>query len=208
MSEIKKLILALALVCFASALGLALVHQLTEERIAAARLEFELRAVREVIALDYVDTPVIIEKKEFAGVPTYRAVGDIEPVACLPRHLWRRQVLGVAVKGSARGYAGPVEVIVGIDSKGIITRIEILSHRETPGLGARITENFFLNRFKRKQLGNEIKVKEDGGDIDAITGATISSRAVSEGVEAALALFSSEKNEILKGQTNWQVMEE
>lgn len=198
MSEIKKLILTLAIICFASALGIALVHQLTEERIAAARLEFELRAVREVIALDDVDIPVIIEKKEFAEVPVYRAIaGDIEP-----------PVLGVAVKGWGRGYAGPVEVIVGIDSKGIITEIEILNHRETPGLGTRIAENFFLNKFKGKQLGDEIKIKRDGGDIDAITGATISSRAVSEGVEAALTLFSNEKNEILKGQTNWRVMEE
>lgn len=197
MSEIKKLILVLALVCFTSALGLALVHQLTEERIAAARLEFELRAVREVIALDYVDVPVIIEKREFAGVSTYRAIRTIEPV-----------VLGVAVKGSALGYAGPVEVIVGIDNKGIITGIEILSHRETPGLGARITESFFLNRFKGKQLVEEIRIKADGGDIDAITGATVSSHAVSEGVEAALTLFSSEKNEILWGKEAWQVMDE
>jgi electron transport complex protein RnfG len=197
MSEIKKLVLVLSLVCFASALGLAMVHQLTEERIAAARLEFELRAVREVIALDYVDVPVIIEKKEFAGIPIYRAVGGTPPV-----------VLGVAAKGSASGYAGPVEVIVGIDSKGIIMGIEILNHRETPGLGSRITENLFLNRFKGRELGNEIKLRADGGDIDAITGATISSRAVSEGVEAALTLFSAEKNEVLKGQINWQVMGE
>lgn len=197
MSEIRKLMLALALVCFTSALGLALVHQLTEERIAVARMEFELRAVREVIALDYVDIPVIIEKKEFAGVSTYRAVGDTPPV-----------VLRVAVKGCARGFAGPIEVIVGIDSKGIITGIEILNHRETPGLGARITENFFLNKFKGKQLGDEIKIKADGGKIDAITGATISARAVSEGVEAALTLFSNEKSEILEGEINWRVMEE
>ncbi|RII00540.1 RnfABCDGE type electron transport complex subunit G [candidate division NPL-UPA2 bacterium Unc8] len=197
MSEAKKLILVLATICFVAALGLAQVHQLTEERIAAARLEFELRAVREVIALDHVDIPVIIERKELAGVPVYRAVGDIEPV-----------VLGVAVVGYGRGFAGPVEIIVGIDSKGVITGIEILSHRETPGLGARITENFFLNEFKGKQLGDEIKIKRDGGEIDAITGATVSARAVSEGVEAALTLFFSEKNEILQGETEWQVMEE
>lgn len=197
MSEIKKLMLALALVCFVSALGLALVHQLTEERIAAARLEFELRAVRGVIALDYVDIPVIIESKELAGVSTYRAVRYIEPV-----------VLAAAVKGQASGFAGPIEVIVGVDRKGIITGIEILNHRETPGLGARITEDFFLSKFKGKQLGDEIKLKRDGGRIDAITGATISARAVSEGVEAALTLFFNEKNEILQGEIDWKVMEE
>lgn len=197
MSEIKKLTLALAFVCFVSALGLALMHQLTEERIAAARLEFELRAVRGVIALDYVDIPVIIERKELAGVSTYRLRGYIEPV-----------VLAAAIKGRACGFAGPIEIIVGVDKKGIITGIEILNHRETPGLGARITEDFFLSKFKGKQLGDEIKLRRDGGRIDAITGATISARAVSEGVEAALTLFSSEKNEILQGEIGWKVMEE
>jgi electron transport complex protein RnfG len=197
MSEMKKLILVLAAVCFVAAFGLALSYQLTRERIAAAQLEFELRAVREVVALDHMDIPVIIEKKELAGIPVYRAVRDIEPV-----------VLGVAVVGYGRGFSGPVKIIVGIDTKGVITGIEVLSHLETPGLGARITENFFLNEFKGKQLGDEIKIKRDGGDIDAITGATVSARAVSEGVEAALTLFFSEKNKILQEEVNWQVMEE
>lgn len=192
MSEIKRLMLVLGGICLASALGLSLMHRLTEERIAAARMEFELRAVREMIAPECLVG--IIERKELAGVSVYRM-----------RHI---ELVGAAIRGVGRGFAGPVEIIVGVDREGVITGVGVLNHRETPGLGARITENFFLDKFRGKQLGDEIKLKRDGGKIDAITGATVSSRAVSEGVEAALTLFRDKRNEILYGEVDWKIMEE
>lgn len=90
---------------------------------------------------------------------------------------------GKAIAVSPRGYGGPIEMMVGIDEKGKISGVKILSHRETPGLGANIVKPKFLEQFKGKTLKDPIEPKKD---IDAVTGATISSRAVCAGVKEAL----------------------
>ena len=82
--------------------------------------------------------------------------------------------------------------MVGIDSDGKVTGISVISaSSETPGLGARSTEPEFQAQFA-DQVGTEVAVAKDGGSIDALTGATITSRAVSEGVVAA-AQFAAEQ---------------
>ncbi|MFW5891541.1 MAG: FMN-binding protein, partial [bacterium] len=71
--------------------------------------------------------------------------------------------------------------LVGIDSSEKITNLVILSQQETPGLGTRIEEDSFISQFKGKTL-SEAKLKRDGGKIDGITGATISSSAVANNI--------------------------
>ncbi len=93
---------------------------------------------------------------------------------------------GKAIAVSPRGYGGPIEMLVGIDEKGKVSGVKVLSHRETPGLGANIAQPKFLDQFKGKTLKDPIEPKKD---IDALTGATISSRAVCEGVKDALERF-------------------
>ena len=90
---------------------------------------------------------------------------------------------GQVVLVSPRGYSGPIEMMIGIDKKGKVTGVKVLNHRETPGLGANIVKPSFLNQFIGKSLKDTIEPKKD---IDAITGATISSRAVCSGVREAL----------------------
>lgn len=98
------------------------------------------------------------------------------------REVLGKDNIGTAVVVSPRGYSGPIEMLVGID-KGKVKGIKVLSHRETPGLGANIVKSSFLNQFIGKSLKDLIEPKKD---IDAITGATISSRAVCSGVREAL----------------------
>ncbi|MFA5113679.1 MAG: FMN-binding protein [Candidatus Margulisiibacteriota bacterium] len=90
---------------------------------------------------------------------------------------------GRAVAVKARGYGGEIELLVGIDAKGVVSGLKVLNHRETPGLGANITGTKFLGQFKGKKAGDRLEAKKD---IDAISGATISSRAVCFGVKEAL----------------------
>ncbi|MBU4560807.1 FMN-binding protein, partial [bacterium] len=84
-----------------------------------------------------------------------------------------------------------------------ITGIEILEHMETPGLGANIEKGEFKNQFKEKSLANsklvdgKLAVKKNKGDIEALTGATISSRGVTEAVDKGLKVFLKYKEEIL-----------
>ena len=99
---------------------------------------------------------------------------------------------GYCVEVGPTGFGGAVDTMVGIDSDGKVTGISgISASSETPGLGARSTEPEFQAQFAG-QVGTEVAVAKDGGSIDALTGATITSRAVSEGVVAA-AQFAAEQ---------------
>jgi electron transport complex protein RnfG len=96
------------------------------------------------------------------------------------------------------GYSGNIEIMVGVDPAGAVTGIEILSHAETPGLGAKITQPAFKKQFVGKNLENaDWRVKKDGGQFDQITGATISPRAVVGAVHRGLEFFAGHRDEIL-----------
>jgi len=96
--------------------------------------------------------------------------------------------IGFVIEVSASGYGGPIRIIFGVDENKKITKIKILQQNETPGLGARIKEDKFLAQFCGKGKG-EARLKKDdalNGKIDALSGATISSRAVADAVEKGL----------------------
>jgi Na+-translocating ferredoxin:NAD+ oxidoreductase subunit G len=84
---------------------------------------------------------------------------------------------GYAFIASGSGYGGDIDILVGLDSGFEIKGVSILSQTETPGLGSRITESLFTDQFKGLSL-SDIALKSKSSKIDAITGATISSRAV------------------------------
>ena len=95
--------------------------------------------------------------------------------------------------------------MLGVNPAGEITGIYILKHLETPGLGANIERPEFTEQFKGKSLANSklvrgnLAVTKDGGDIQALTGATISPRGVVQAVNWGLKVFEKHKGEILKG---------
>jgi electron transport complex protein RnfG len=90
--------------------------------------------------------------------------------------------IGYAFKASGSGYGGNIDILVGLDNNFGIKGISILSQTETPGVGARITESSFTDQFKGLSV-SDIALKSEGGKIDAITGATISSRAVVDAIQ-------------------------
>jgi electron transport complex protein RnfG len=89
---------------------------------------------------------------------------------------------GYAFKASGSGYGGDIDIVVGLDNNFGIIGISILSQTETPGVGTKITESSFTDQFKGLSV-SDIALKSEGGKIDAITGATISSRAVVDAVK-------------------------
>lgn len=100
---------------------------------------------------------------------------------------------GVIFKVLPRGYAGPIKMLVGLDPQGMVSGVKIMEQKETPGLGIHILdENFknsgksFVSQFIGKSSADKIIPKVD---IQAITGATISTRAVAGGIRQALELF-------------------
>ncbi len=97
---------------------------------------------------------------------------------------------GAVVQVSSEGYAGTIEMLVGINDLGQVAGVKITRINETPGLGSRAADPKFLEQFRGKTIKDKIEVKSD---IQAITGATITSRAVSVGVKKALREFKDRK---------------
>jgi len=92
------------------------------------------------------------------------------------------------------GYSGYFSVVFGLDIAGTITSVKILETLETPGLGSKASQPEFIDQFKGKRLDDfKFKVTKDGGDVDAITGATITSRAVCDAVEQGLEAFEEQQ---------------
>jgi electron transport complex protein RnfG len=104
---------------------------------------------------------------------------------------------GVAIETAVDGFGGQFRVMVGFDAEGNILGYEILEHQETPGLGSHMV-HWFKNADKPGQniigrkAGN-LSVSKDGGDVDAITAATISSRAYCDAVNRAVAIYNQVK---------------
>jgi len=188
-SGIGRLIVVLATICFVAGLGLAAVYEVTKEPIA---YQLKLEVIRSLKAVlpgmdidpdrDFVD----LQRPEVGEVKVFQAAtGD--------------KADGVAFQVRAPdGYSGNISIMMGVLPDGSMGGIEILNHAETPGLGSLIIEDSFKDQFKGRSLDNtNFKVKKDGGDIDQITGATISPRAISGAVEKGLIWFKNEREKIL-----------
>lgn len=105
----------------------------------------------------------------------------------------------VALEAFGKGFHGEIGVIVGIDvDTDKIVGIGVTTHHETPGVGSRTkTDPSFREQFKGLPINSTFKVKADGGQIDAVTGATISSRGVCSAVNKAVQTYKKLKPEIL-----------
>lgn len=103
-------------------------------------------------------------------------------------------LVGYAIPSSHKGYGGEIEIMVGISTQGEITGVSILSINETPGLGMNAKNEYFTNQFLQDVPDNGFTAKSDDSSkkkIDALTGATITSEAVSQAVNKAIDVYKS-----------------
>jgi electron transport complex protein RnfG len=98
-------------------------------------------------------------------------------------------LLGYASLAEAKGYSSTIQLLVGLDPSGTVKGIAIISQQETPGLGSKIIESTFLDQFKGLSK-DSIALTKDGGMVDGIAGATISSRALTESIRITVAGIS------------------
>ncbi|MEK6589672.1 MAG: RnfABCDGE type electron transport complex subunit G [Nitrospinota bacterium] len=117
--------------------------------------------------------------------------------------------IGVVLKVSPRGYGGPINTTIGIKNDGAISSVAIskLDQTETPGLGVKVTKNSFRDQFNGKK-GDSLKLKKDGGTIDAITAATISSRAVANGIKEGWEWYMAENSSPVLVESKSQILNE
>lgn len=175
-------IFKLFLICVISAAVLALVYGVTKDPIEKSKAEETIKAVKAVTAdftddMTIQDTLLNYEGNDFECYIVRNAAGENA---------------GLAIKTySGQGYGGTVSFMVGTDMSLNISGLYILEHKETPGLGSKMDTPEFKNQFKNKNLENTVfKVTKDGGNIDAITSATITSRAVCDGVDLGLKVLT------------------
>jgi len=103
------------------------------------------------------------------------------------------QLVGYAIESSTVGFGGNIVLMVGVTKDGVVYNTSVLSHTETPGLGAKCTtDKKFMDQWRGFDPSiKKLTVKKDGGDVDAITASTITSRAYAQAVENALKTFES-----------------
>ena len=189
MKELVRLIVVLTVFSAAAGLLLAVTNAVTASRIAEARDAEKRMALADVLP-------------EFDNDPNLATNvvrdGGAEWIFYAARKGGR--YVGAAFEStSGRGYGGDIRVMVGVQADQTVRQIRILSHQETPGLGSKIADPAFKDQFKsRSAVGTKWAVKKDGGDIDAVTGATISSRAVTEAVRRGLEAYRAHAEAIAR----------
>lgn len=175
------------------------VYKITEAPIAQANARAQEEAIR-IVAPDFDNNPI-------AESDTIESNGQkfvIYP-ACK-----EGQTVGAAVKASSRnGFNGEIVIIVGFEQDGTIRQYRVLSHAETPGLGAKMEQWFRTDKNKQSILGLHpakvnLTVSKDGGDVDAITASTITSRAFLEAVSNAYKAFTDQPIDALSGSSRIQ----
>jgi electron transport complex protein RnfG len=180
MKETLRLIITLSLICLISGALLAKVNDMTKDAIAAAKRAKKLDALENVLPAydNEPDNASCVVTNNGRAFTCYIARKD-------------GKFAGTAIEtSSSAGYGGDISLMLGINADGKTKAIYILKQTETPGLGANIVTPKFKSNFEDKDIAkNNWSVKKDGGDVDQITAATISSRAVTGAVKDAIDAY-------------------
>lgn len=183
-SSFKNMVLALTSITLIAALALGSMYELTKAPIEASRKAKQENAIKDVLpAFESIDPAQIIDVEGVGSFNVYRAFDA------------NKAFVGAAVESFTKnGFSGEIKIMVGFDKNGTIVNYSVLSQKETPGLGTKIVDWFKTDKNKQKINGlnpesAKLAVTKDGGDIDAITAATISSRAFLEAVQNAYNAF-------------------
>ena len=190
-STFVNMVIVLFLVSAIAATALAFVYQKTKNPIAKAKLEKKKKAISNVVN-KFDNNPI----EDMFKIP----VEGGDSVECYPAKK-DGKIVGYAIKTfSKKGFSGMISVMVGFDPDGHIHKTAVLEHHETPGLGDKMqrSKSTFSNQFDEMDVPNIpdkdndgiiVEVTKDQGTVDAITAATISSRAFCDACERARKAF-------------------
>jgi len=171
-SSLKNMILSLSLIGIIMTVLLAYVYTLTKEPIANSEKKKEIDAIK--LVCPEFDNDPIASKQTIDGLDYFVLTKGTDTV-------------GYAVKSfTDKGFSGVFTVMIGFYADGKLFDYSVLVHKETPGLGTKMLETKFKSQFKDLDLTDfNLKVKKDGGDVDAITAATITSRGFCDALQKA-----------------------
>lgn len=187
-STLKNMALCLTLVCLGCSAVLGAVNAFTVTPIAEAQQAKTRESIAKVLPEFSGELKEGTVEADGVQYPYYLAEG-----------------VGCAIISTVSGFGGPLSVMVGIVSDGTVCNTVVLSHSETPGLGAKCqTDETFLSQFRGWNPAEKtLLVRKDGGDVDAITASTITSRAYTLAISNALkALEAISQNNTEEGGQN------
>ena len=176
-STLKNMVLSLTLVALGASACLGFIYEITKGPIATTALNKKLDAIKQVVP-DFNNNP----DAEMFRLPT----GEGDSLDVYPAKN-DSVLIGYAVNTyTNNGFGGNITIMAGFKTDGTIINITVLTHKETPGLGNKMTEPKFKDQFMNKNPKEfSLVVDKDGGPVDAITAATISSRAFCDAVQRA-----------------------
>ena len=184
-STLINMVVALLVITAVSGGVLGLVYGMTKDAIAEVDQKKNEAAIKAVLPLENVTYKADTLKYNYEGVDM--------TFPCNLAHDQNGTFQGAAVKTSEGGFGGKIDMMVGFLADGTIKGTSVLSHAETPGLGANMTGKFKDQFVDKNPASYKLTVTKDGGDVDAITAATITSRAFSKAVDKAYQAFEANK---------------
>lgn len=196
-STFLNMVLSLVLIAVVAAAGLAGIYSLTKDKIEDQQNQKRQAAIREVV-LPNAEATVEIQITS----DTILAEEGNDKKWVIHNIHQDGQFIGAAVETSGTGFGGEQKLMVGFNPEGEIINYTVLEHQETPGLGDKISNWFKTekgNQDIRGRKGGELLVKQDGGDVDAITAATISSRAFLKAIREAYSAFKEDEVQAVTG---------
>ncbi len=177
-SSFVNMVITLFVITLTASIALGFVYEFTKVPIAVAKQAAKMKAINEVLP-------------EFNNLPNeeiYKIVIDNDTLYFYPARE-DNKLVGTAIETyTNKGFSGKIKLMVGILPDGSINNIVVLEHKETPGLGDKMSKSksdFSLQFHKKNPENFNLSVKKDGGDVDAITASTISSRAYCDAVKRA-----------------------
>lgn len=180
-SNIKTMVTCLTVTCTICAAILGLVHKVTLEPIAETNKKILNESIGKVLPEGEISGPFDVE---VGGIPSQYYTSSKDG-----------QILAYAVRSQTSGFSGAIILMVGVMKDGTIYDVSVLAQSETPGLGAKcVGDHKFVSQWKGlNPAEKKLAVKKDGGDIDAITASTITSRAFTLAVKNAVEAVNTIK---------------
>jgi electron transport complex protein RnfG len=185
-STLPNIVLSLTAICLMAGLALSATNKLTENAIRASKAAELQVAIRNVTPA--FDNDPLAEQ--------YRvAVQGGDSLTVYPVKMGGQWVGSAVETYTKNGFSGTIRLMAGFDAENKLYNYAVLEHNETPGLGSKMEVWFRTDRNRQNIIGRDLKngllkVAKDGGDVDAITAATISSRAFLEAINLAYSVFS------------------
>ena len=187
-SSFKNMVLSLVTICLVAGGVLAGIYGLTKETIEIQKEQKLQAAILQVLP----EGCTIADAEIIKGMTVYKGYID-------------NQWVGTAVETTENGFGGPVKIMVGFDADSKVINYQVLEHQETPGLGDKMGTWFKTDKGNQRIIGKTANgaftVSKDGGDIDAITAATISSRAFLKAINKAYEAFTNGEVQAISGAT-------